>query len=287
MVNQDGSVNVLRMGVPQFQVIDVFHHLITMSWWRFNLLVVAAYIGINLVFTITYALIGYDHLGGMTSSTPVGKFVETFFFSTQPLTPVGSGRLNPMGMAVNIVASLEMMAGLLTFALATGLLYGRFSRPTAKIIFSDHALIAPYKDFTGWMFRIANARSNQLTELEAQVTLGYNNEENGVIRRRFAQLKLELAKINFLALSWTLVHPIDEDSPLYGLTEADFKSLDPEFLIQIKAIDDSYNQTVYARSSYKDGELVWGARFISAIGETEDRKTFVDLRKISSFEKLD
>ena len=289
-LNKDGSPNIARLGEPRFQVINIYHSLITMSWRRFNTLVFAFYFTVNLFFTFIYILLGSANIQGMLYSSRIEKFWEVFFFSAQTLTTVGYGRLNPAGIETSTLAAIESLIGLMGFALATGLLYGRFSRPTAKIIYSDKALVAPYrhkkfefKDMTGFMFRIANARRNQLIEIEVQVLFSYNSEEDGKVQRRFQQLDLEIAKANFLTLSWTIVHPITEESPMSGLTKEDLKNIEAEFFISIKAVDDGYAQSVYSRSSYKTEELVFNAKFESAITRLESGKTAVDLRKISSY----
>src|SRR5262249_3235644 len=147
--------------------------------------------------------------------------------------------------------------------LATGILFARFSRPTARILFSKQAVMAPFRDGQAWMFRITNARSNQLIELSATVMYAQFEESEGQPIRRFYPLPLELSKVTFFSLSWTIVHPINEDSPLYGLTEADLRARDAEFLILLTGTDETFSQIVNARSSYKFDEVVWGAKFAS------------------------
>jgi inward rectifier potassium channel len=166
------------------------------------------------------------------------------------------------------------MFGLLSFALATGILYGRFSRPKAEIIYSKKMVMAPYRGISGLMFRIANGKQNELIELEAQVILSMNNPENG--SRIFQALDLERNKLSFLALTWTIVHPVDEKSLLIGLNQEDLISRDAELLITIKAINDTYSQTVYSRSSYKADEILWGSKF-SAIQTKPDTRGKLEL----------
>jgi inward rectifier potassium channel len=229
----------------------------------------------------------------MIYQTAADKIWETFFFSAQTLTTVGYGRLNPSGLSASTLAACESFTGLMGFALATGLLYGRFSRPTAKLLYSENALISPYRhkrfdmqDMTAFMFRIANARNNQLIEIEAQVLFTYNQERNGEIIRSFQVLDLEIAKVSYLSLSWTIVHPITEKSPMYGLTAEDLLNIDAEFMINIKAVDDGYAQQVYSRSSYKADEIVFNAKFVSAISRLESGLSAVDLKKISEYDMI-
>ena len=293
ILNKDGTANIVRLGEPRFNILNAYHALITMKWRKFNLVVFTFYIAVNFLFTLIYFFIAPDSIAGMMYSSTWEKFMEIFFFSAQSLTTVGYGRLNPIGSFASSLAAIESMIGLLGFALATGLLYGRFSRPTAKLIYSDNILVSPYAHPklsenapTALMFRIANARNNQLIEVEALVLFSYNEEVNGKTLRRFQRLKLEVEKINFLAMSWTIVHPIDDESPLKDLTLADIENLDGEFMVSIKAIDDTYVQQIFARSSYKWQEIVWGAKFHSIISTTEEGQVTLNLKKISSYETM-
>lgn len=290
-MNKDGSANVQRIGEPKFQVINIYHSLIMMSWGKFTLMVFVSYVIVNLLFTAGYILIGMEHIQGMIYQSWADKFWEAFFFSAQTLTTVGYGRLNPSGIPASTLAAFESLIGLMAFALATGLLYGKFSRPNARLIYSANAIIAPYrhkkydlKEMHALMFRIANARSNHLIEIEAQLIFAYNQEKEGKIIRNFQILDLEISKVSYLSLSWTIVHPIDETSPLSGLSEEDLLALDAEFMINIKAVDDGYSQQVYSRSSYKSDEVVWNARFITAIKQMDTGHTAVDLKMIDAYE---
>ncbi len=285
-LNKDGTPNIKRNGVAHFNPINIYHDLIRMSWTKFILVVLLGYFIMNNIFAATYYFIGIEHLTGMKHATALRDYWECFFFSTQALTTVGFGRIAPIGFATNVVTSVESMVGLLSFAMATGLLYGKFSRPTAKLFISQHALIAPYKDITGFMFRVANARNNQLIEAEATLIVAFDVDENGKTIRKFQNLELELKKISLLALSWTIVHPIDDASPLKNLTNDDFEKSDIEFLFILKAVDDTYAQTVYSRSSYKANEIVWNAKFKPIIGTARDGRPSLDLHRIDDFEKV-
>lgn len=287
LMNPDGTANIRRIGEPRFQIINIYHSLITMSWRKFNFMVLTTYLIVNFLFAcIYYFIIPDGELGGMIAQNEVQKFMEEFFFSAQTLSTVGYGRLNPVGTEMSIVAAVESMIGLMGFALATGLLYGRFSRPNAKLLFSDNALIAPFKEGQAFMVRFANARRNPLIELEANIIFSYNETVNGRLTRQFQTLKLELSRITYLVLSWTIVHPIDEESPLYNLTAEDLQTLDAEFFVNIKAIDDTYAQQVHTRTSYKWNKVVWNSKFISAIGVDDEGVSTIDMQKLSSFETL-
>jgi inward rectifier potassium channel len=234
-------------------------------------------------------LIGVEHLQGVIGETFWEKFWEAFFFSSQTITTVGYGRISPVGVLASSVAALESMIGLLAFAVATGLLYGRFSRPTAELVYSKKSLIAPYQDKTAWMFRIANARDNQLIEVEVQVVLSrIEPVEGGKAARRFYSLKLERSKVSFLSLSWTIVHPIDDESPLKGVTPEEFRESDTEFLVLIKAFDDTFSQTVHTRSSYNFDEVTWGAKFKPMFREDDGGKdVHLNLNRISECERAE
>jgi inward rectifier potassium channel len=231
MLQKDGGVNFIRPGEPRYNILNMYHSLVTMTWLRFNIYVFIFYFTFNSLFTLAYYIASPDGLGGLSYSNELEKIEEIFLLSAQSLTTVGYGRLNPVSTTASGIAALESMIGLLGFALATGLLYGRLSRPTAKLLYSDNALIGHYNNirFPGadkaLMFRILNARSNQLFEVEAQVLFAYNEEVIGNIIRRFHALKLEIEKISLLALSWTIVHPIEEESPLYGLSQTELESV--------------------------------------------------------------
>lgn len=258
-LNKDGSVNIRRKSGGMLDRIDMYHWLITISWTRFFILVLCGYIVTNTLFAMVYYSMGAARFGGLEVHDKVSAFFELFFFSAQTLTTVGYGHIYPGDSATGTVAALESMLGLLGFAIATGILYGRFSRPVAHIKYSNDALVSPYKEISGFMFRIANQTQNELLETECRVVLAINNKETR--RRDFNRMELELDRINFLPLTWTIVHPIDENSPMYGLTEEDLKEGDAEFIILIKAVNDTYFQTVYSRMSYKASEVVWNAKY--------------------------
>jgi inward rectifier potassium channel len=271
LLNKDGTYNVTRTGVDIFNRFSYFHDLIALSWLKFNLLVFATYLVMNLFFTLIYWYIGVEHLGGMMGTTPSEQFFEAFFFSCQTFSTVGYGRINPQGYMTSAVASIESLVGLMSFALATGLIYGRFARPNVKLLTSKNAIIAPFKEGKALMFRITNSRKNPLLETHVDLLMSYFTPENPV--RQFLPLKLERNTINALALSWTIVHPIDENSPLYNLTAKDFKEIDLELLFMLKAFDESYSQTVHTRASYVYSEILWGKKFLPMYFRSENGET--------------
>ena len=284
MINRDGSFNVERRGLSFFQSLSVYHTLIRTSWTNFNVLLVGSFVTLNGFFTMLYLLIGFEHLLGASGASLANRIAETFFFSTQTFTTVGYGRISPEGFWANSVATFESMAGWLYFAMTAGLFYGRFSRPHARIIFSRNAIIAPYRGGSAFEFRIANERNNQLIEVEAQVLVSRQERRNGQTKRQFYPLTLERTQVTFFPLTWTIVHPIDEASPLFGATQENLAESDAEFLILLKAFDDTFSQTVHARSSYKHDEVMVGAKFRTIYGTNAKGKTTVDLHKIHDVE---
>ena len=282
-LNKDGTFNVRKINIPFFEKLNFFHSLITMPWVRFFSLILLGYFIVNLLFASIYMLIGIEHLTGIDGLSNLDKFIEAFFFSAQTVTTLGYGRVAPMGVLANIISAIESMLGLLTFALATGLLYGRFSKPSGKIKYSTIAVIAPYQDINGFMFRILNPHDNQLLEVEVTLTISMRKEHSDL--RVFHLLELERSKILFMPYTWTVVHPINKESPLYKLTQHDLFERDIEFIIVIKAFDESFSQTVYSRSSYKASELKWGERFIYLLNK-EGNTVSVDVSKIDETEKV-
>lgn len=262
-INENGEFNVKNMGLPFFRSYDIYNHLIMMPWAKFSLMVFTGFFIINSIFATIYFFIGSNHFPGMDASSAANTFLDSFFFSAQTLTTVGYGRISPIGFWASAVAAIESLIGLLSFALATGLLYGRFSRPQAKILHSAIALMAPYKiTQRGLMFRIANMRRNILNEVEVSVTISMMNEEHNGPIRRFFPLELELKMIRFFPLSWTVVHPMDEKSPIYGWTKEDLEKADVEIVISLKAYDETFSQQVHTRFSYRHDEIIWGAKFL-------------------------
>jgi len=288
LINPDGSFNIKRIEPSKWHSTSIYHALILMSWRKFNLIVFAYFFGINLFFALCYYIAGVDGLKGIEGITAGDKFLEAFFFSTQTLSTVGFGRISPASNIISTIAAIESLIGLLGFALATGLLYGRFSRPQAHIIFSKNAIIAPFKDGTAFQFRIVNKmRNSQITDMEARIIVAKFEVENGVKIRRFRPMELELSTITFFPLSWTINHPITENSPIYGMDFKKLKEVNAEFLIMLNGFDDTFSQTVHRRFSYTVDEVICGAKFVSVFSENEKGETVQDINKISNYESIE
>ena len=287
LLNRDGSVNVKRKGQSIFNTADYYHNLISMGWGKFWLIVLSGYLVVNLIFACIYVAIGADGLYGSDGSTGMDLFFNAFFFSAQTMSTVGYGHISPKGMVANSVAAMESMLGLLAFALATGLLYGRFSRPSAKISYSKNILVSPYQvDGLGLMFRLANLRKNILISLSIEVIFSYNETIDGKPVRRFFPLELERKQVSILTLSWTIVHPLDENSPLSGMTQDELQRTEAGFSILLKAFDDTFSQTVHSRAAYYYPDMVWDVKFTPTFERDEDGKIVLDLSKLHEYQTV-
>jgi inward rectifier potassium channel len=282
LLNQDGSFNVVREGLSPLTSLSVYHSLLTITWPRFLGLTAVFYLLSNALFALGYMACGPGALGGLRSDTPQGRFVEEFFFSIQTFATIGYGVVYPRSLAANLLVTIESLVGLLGFALATGLLFARFARPTARILFSRQAIIAPYREITAFEFRIANVRSNQLIDVAARVQLSRFLPDG---RREFIPLSLERSQVVFFPLAWTIVHPIDEKSPLWGVTERELLAQEVEFLILLTGTDETFAQVVHTRSSYRAEEVVWGARFTNLFNPpTPDGVLSIDIGRLHEHE---
>jgi len=285
-INKDGSFNVRRRGLARFTE-SVYIQLVSMSWPKFLGLTAALYLLVNTIFGGIYVLLGAGFVHTSERDLGLTEFARAFFFSAQTLTTVGYGSLYPFGLSANIIAAIEGAFGLAGFAVATGLIFARFSRPTAKLVFSDRMIVAPYRDSASLQFRIANQRSNVLMELEADVMLmTVEQDAAGQLKRTFVELELERRRIFFLALTWTVVHPISESSPLYGKTREDLERLQAEVLILIKGFDESFSQVVHTRYSYRWDEVEWSARFVPVFEVSPAGHLVLDVRRISDFARV-
>ncbi|HUI54349.1 MAG TPA: ion channel [Bryobacteraceae bacterium] len=279
IIKKDGSFNVHRHGTT-WRDIHPYLHLVNMSWPRFLVTLFLGYIVINTLFAGVYFALGPDQLTGADAPTAWGRFLNEFFFSSHTLSTVGYGNISPKSVSANVVATFEALVGVLGFAVATGLLFGRVSRPSARIGFSENVLIAPYQDGAGLQFRVVNRRANSLMELEVKLMLMTVEPRNGRPERAYKLLALERSQVLFLPLTWTVVHPIDSESPLWGKTAEDLERLQAELLILIKGFDDTFNQTVLSRHSYRHDEIVWNKRFAPAFFVDDEGDLVLEVRKV-------
>jgi inward rectifier potassium channel len=263
VVNKDGGFNIHRAG-RTWQDSNPYTFLISTSWWNFATIVTATFAVVNLGFAWFYEFVADGSIKGAESKDALVHFFNLFFFSAHTLTTVGYGNMYPVGILANSIAAVEALMGLMAFAIATGLLFGRFSRPSARFGFSPNMVIAPYRDGTSLEFRVVNRRANNLIEAEARVMLMTVELVNGRPQRKYNQLELERTQVLFLPLTWTVVHPISEKSPLFGKTAKDLERMQAEVVIMMRGFDETFGQIVYARYSYRHDEILWGARFAAA-----------------------
>lgn len=282
-INRDGSFNLRKEGMPFWQRFSIYHSMLNMPRWKFIALIIFFFLSINVLYTLLYLLIGADQFTGMIAVTEWQKIKEIYFFSTETFTTVGYGRVNPVGDAANFVASIEAMSGFLSFAVATGLIYGRFSKPKSYLVFSDHAVIAPYQNKTALMFRFASYKDNHiLTNAEIKVNIGLQVEEQGRNLYKFFDLNLERSRVDSLAMNWTVVHPIDGDSPIAGFSMEDMKAADVELYVLVRGFDDVYSTVVLQRTSYTYDEIKFNRKFKPMYHESGDGKTTIlELHKLN------
>lgn len=256
---KNGRFNVHKIGSRTW---TPYQDLVEMPPKQFLLLVLAFFVAVNVVFTLAILLAGVKCLNGTTPAGFLSDFGQAFFFSVQTFTTVGYGGMYPVCLSTNLLASLIALTGILSAAIITGLLFARFSRPVASIVFSKHALITPFRDGKSFQFRLVNQRDNQLINIEVKVTMSWVEDDGkGGKARRFTRLPLEIDKVVLLSLNWNIVHPIDEDSPLFGKSPQDLQEMNTEFVVLVEAFDESFSQTVFSQTSYCDEDLLWDVRF--------------------------
>ena len=286
-LTRNGQPNVKKTGIGYFEKISWYHSLLQLSSGKFFLSVVAFYLMVNMIFGSIFYSIGMKELGAIETSSKVLNYWEAFFFSCQAFSVGGYGRISPDNMLINSLCAIEAFLGLLSLAVITGLLYGRFSRPKAYLKFSQNALLSPFHGKDAIMFRVAPTKNTSLTNVEVIVTLGLIVEENEKVINKFFQLPLEYESVNSLSLNWTVVHPITESSPFFGFKEEDYKSLKGEIIIVLKAFDDMFSNTVVSRKSYSLQEVVLRAKFLPMYKRANNgERTILYLDKINSYESV-
>lgn len=287
LLNRDGSFNVTRFGLSPFSALSFYHWSLSVTWPRFLGFMALSYLTINLVFAGAYMLCGPAAIQGIPAENMGGEFLRAFFFSVETFATIGYGHIAPIGVAANTLVTIEAFLNIVGVALATGIVFARFSRPTTRILYSRNAVVAPYQGISALEFRIANARSSQLIEVEASVIMSRIELTKKGLVRKFHELKLERTRVVFFPLSWTLVHPIDGDSPISGLTAADLLETDTEIMILLTGTDETSSQTVHSRSSYKADEIIWNASFASIFRHNEkDGIMGMDIGKLDNIQRL-
>lgn len=290
-VNKDGSYNIVRQGIRLQHRVSIFQRMITMPAWKFGLWVLVLFILANAVFAMLYFLLGLGEFSRTAGgSLPILYLIHLFFFSVQAMTTVTVDyrQIAPSGFWASVVSSFEALCGLMGVAILTGLVYSRFARPRSYILFSRQALISPYRGQTALMFRLVSYKDrHNLTDANVIVNLGLNLEENGAPVYKFYTLALERHHIDSLNMNWTIVHPIDDKSPLQNVSPEDLRHGQAEVFVQLSGFDEVFSATVVAKTSYFYSEIIYGAKFIPMYRESEDdTTTILELNKLDEYEPV-
>jgi inward rectifier potassium channel len=272
MIDPQGGFKVVRKGVSNSQWGDLYHWLVSLSWPRFLTLISLGYVTVNTLFALAY-LAGGD---GIANAHP-GSFLDAFFFSVQTMASIGYGAMYPKTLYANVIVTIESFLGLMGLAVGTGLIFARFSLLRARVIFSRVAVITPHNGVPTFMFRVANERQNWILEAQVRVTLVRNEiTAEGYMMRRFYDMCLLRSQTPLFALTWTVMHPIDEKSPLYRMTPEQMYEDDIEILVTLTGLDETVSQTIHARHSFVTEEILWNMRFVDILSKTRDGKRSVD-----------
>jgi inward rectifier potassium channel len=272
MVNPKGRLAVTVRGLRRRRWTDLYHQLLTLGWGGFLLVWVLVYLGANLVFATLFWL----DSGGLSGARP-GSFEDAFFFSVQTLGTIGYGVISPKSRFANVVVACESFFSFGISALSTGLIFARVSRPTARVMFSRYAVVTPVNGTSTLLFRAANERQNQVLEAEVTVTLARSLiTAEGVTYRAFQGLTLKRSRSPFFALSWSVMHVIDETSPLFNQTQETLIADRAEIVVVLAGVDETLAQRIHARHSYLPHEIVWSRRFADIIQTGDDGQTVID-----------
>lgn len=266
---------VVRTGVSHSHWRDPYHLMLTMDWPSFIGVTVVFYVATNAVFALLY-LAGGDSI----KNARPGSFLDAFFFSVQTMATIGYGAMYPQTDYANLLVAIEALVGLLGVAMATGLMFARFSSPTARVLFSRVAVIAPHNGLPTLMLRVANERRNQILEAQIGISLLRNEvTAEGHFMRRFYDLKLVRSQTRIFALSWMVMHVIDENSPLYGETPESLAEMESDIIVTLTGIDETVSQTVHARHYYITEEILWNMRFVDIFSHKLDGRRVLDLTR--------
>ncbi len=285
-LNADGSFNIHRIGaVSGFR--DFYKYLIDLRPLPFFGFLLAAFLFINVIFAVIYMIIGLHHLQGIHAGNH--PFFSAFYFSAQTFTTVGYGAISPKGNLTSFVAAFEAFFGLLAFAVATGLIYGRFSKPSSKIGFSENVIITPHKDGLALMFKMVNKRNSVLlnSQVEVMLTMAKENTQTHLFERNYYTLPIEVNSVKFFPLTWTIVHYIDEDSPIRNISVEELMQRNAEVLILVEAFDETYSQKVLQKHSYGENQWKDKVKFKRSFYANDDGKIILNIKELSELEPLE
>ena len=282
VLTRDNRINIVRVGLPNGHRGDWYHFLLVSSWPRLLALMAGAFVTTNSVFACAY-LLGRQSIAHARE----GSFADAFFFSVQTMATIGYGSMAPQTLYANVLVAIEAMVGLLGLAVVTGLVFAKFSRPTARVLFSRVVVLTKRDGVPSLMFRMANQRGNQIVEARIHVVLALTETTpEGETLRRLYDLRMAREQNALFALSWTGIHPINEASPFYGATKESLAASEAEIIVSLTGIDESFSQTVHARHSWVVDEIVWGARFVDILSRLPDGRRQVDYRQFHAVEPI-
>lgn len=283
VLRRDGSFNVSRVGIVGRGLNwgDLYHSLLAMSWPRFLIGVGVIYLSLNLIFASGFYFLGPQAFAGLSESTSPHHFADCFFFSVQTLATIGYGHISPVTISANILVTIEALTGLLCFGILTGILFSRFSKPTARVTFSQVAVITQHEGVPTLMLRVANQRLNQIVEADISAVLmrTVKTKEGGSFRKML-DLKLTRNHSPLFFLTWTVMHPIDEASPLKDLTNQDLETGSAEIMISLTGMDETFSQSIYSRFSYTAAEIMRNHRFADVVSRNPDGTVGIDLSRL-------
>lgn len=277
-----GNTEIRRIGGSVHPLSDFYHTLMRAGWPATFGVILGAFVGINLVYALVYMALG----SGIEGVRP-GNFEDCFYFSVQTLATIGYGKMVPVSRAAHLVVALEAFTGILETALTTGMLFAKFSRPTARVLFSKNVLVAPHEGKPTLMFRLANERGNRIVQASVRVSLLKQvTTAEGMTMRRLLDLKLERADSAMFMITWTVFHTIDESSPLYGITPENVSKDNIGVVVTLIGLDETLGQTVHARHSWTREDFRFGYRFVDVLVEAENGERVLDLRKFHDVVKI-
>lgn len=286
VVRKDGQLNVKNQRDGKIlDIRDLYHDLLRLSWPKFFGAFTGLFFFINCFFGAVYSLLPRSEFDGSRHADGLNRFLESFFFSVQTFGTIGYGKMSPVGLAANAAVTFECYIGILVTAVLTGLIFSRFARPHAKVIFSEKAVIRKYDGVPSLLFRMANARQNYISEARVDVSFAFDNPKTGF--RDFCDLELERSRSPIFALSWTISHDINEDSPLHGLSMEDWARGNAEVVVTFSGVDTTLSQQVHAKTSYIAEEILFDYDFADVIKRSENGILELMLEKFHEVEKVD
>jgi inward rectifier potassium channel len=281
-IDRRGGTTVTRIGLRSHPMTDLYHSWLSAPWSAVAAAVVALYLGANVLFACGYLLLG-EGIENMRG----GSFTDAFFFSVQTLATIGYGKLVPVSFAANVLVTVEALTGLVGVAMITGLMFAKVSRPTARVLWSDTLVVAPQDGVPSLMFRMANERSSQVVEATLRFFLvRAETTAEGEQVRRVHDLRLQRAQSGAFVLSWLAVHPIDAQSPLFGLTQAQIRAAGTDFIASLSGLDETFGQTVHSRKGWSAKDLRIGARFADVMRAEESGRRVMDLGRFHQVKEI-